>query len=152
MPNSSTWGAQHSAGDFTHCWLQFTVELLVGRFHVCSHLPPPPTPGPRHRPAYATGTKTWGNTINLCSALWYFLLYPFYSSSYRRQHDGHNVYFMIYWLLLQFDKHGPSLSPCWAGLGPCEPHARSVLVVPGSRSSPAVLVPSSSERTEARGN
>ena len=23
----------------------------------------------------------------------------------------HHIYFLIHWLLLQFDKHGPSLSP-----------------------------------------
>ena len=28
----------------------------------------------------------------------------------------HKVDFMIHWLHLQFDKHRPSVSPCWAGL------------------------------------
>ena len=61
----------------------------------------------------------------------------------------HHIYFLIHWLLLQFDKHRPSLSPCWAGPGPCEPHARSFIVVLDSPSSPARLAPSSSEGTEA---
>ena len=89
------------------CWVWSMYNWFVSWFmYLCVH-----KYTHTHR-----GTKIWQITLLLLCVLIFSVIPVLVHINDKMMVTRHKVDFIIHWLHLQFDKHHPSVSPCWAGL------------------------------------